>query len=49
MLETLRNGYKGDATDKALKNALSGTSIAKLALNSENAAMMDKYLYAIFV
>ena len=43
MLETLRNGYKGDATDKALKNALSGTSIAKLALNSENAAMMDTH------
>ncbi len=43
LLEKLRDSYKGDATDKALKNALSGTSISKLAVNSENAAMMDTH------
>ena len=43
LLAKLRDAYKGDATDKALKNALSGTSISKLAVNSENAAMMDTH------
>lgn len=43
LLAKLRDSYKGDATDKALKNALSGTSISKLAVNSENAAMMDTH------
>ena len=43
LLAKLRDSYNGDATDKALKNALSGTSISKLAVNSENAAMMDTH------
>ena len=43
MLLKLRASYKGEAADKALKNALAGTSIAKLAVNSENAAMIDTH------
>lgn len=43
MLEQIRSGYKGNACDKALKNALAGTSIGVLAVNSENAAMIDTH------
>ena len=43
MLAEISKGYQGTASDKALKNALAGTSIATLAVNSENAAMMDTH------
>jgi len=43
MLGLIRSGYKGNACDKAIKNALAGTSIGVLAVNSENAAMMDTH------
>ena len=41
MLSEISKGYVGDAKDKAIKNALFGTSIATLSVNSENAAMID--------
>lgn len=41
MLSEISKGYKGDANDKAIRNALAGTSIATLAVNAENAAMID--------
>ena len=34
MLAEISKGYEDSASDKALKNALAGTSIATLALNS---------------
>ena len=43
MLEEISKAYEGDSDDKAIRNALAGTSIATLALNSENAAMMDTH------
>ncbi len=43
MLVEISKGYAGDAKDKAIKNALAGTSIATLAINSENAAMIDTH------
>ena len=45
MLGLIRSGYKGNACDKAIKNALAGTSIGVLAVNSENAAMMDTHFF----
>ena len=43
MLEEISKGYEGTASDKAIKNALAGTSITTLAVNSENAAMIDTH------
>lgn len=43
MMSRIRTSYKGTAADKALKNAVAGTSIATLAVNSENAAMIDTH------
>lgn len=43
MLAEISKGYEGNAADKALRNALAGTSIATLAINSENAAMIDTH------
>ena len=43
MLAKISKGYEGNAADKALKNALAGTSIATLAINAENAAMIDTH------
>ena len=43
MLAQISKGYEGNAADKALKNALAGTSISTLAVNSENAAMIDTH------
>ena len=43
MLVEISKGYAGDAKDKAIKNARAGTSIATLAINSENAAMIDTH------
>ena len=39
----LRDSYEGNASDKALRNALATTSIATLAVNAENAAMIDTH------
>ena len=43
ILEKIAQGYAGNPSDKAIKNALAGTSIATLAINSENAAMIDTH------
>lgn len=41
MIGRLRNSYKPTAADRALRNALNGTDLDKLALNPEAAAAMD--------
>ena len=43
ILSQLQASFKNDATDKALKNALAGSSVGVLATNSENAAMIDTH------
>lgn len=43
MLEKISARYEGTASDKALRNALATTSIATLAINAENAAMIDTH------
>ena len=43
MLTRIRAAYKGDAADKAIRNALNTTSIGVLAANAENAAMIDTH------
>ncbi|MBQ8421079.1 MAG: C1 family peptidase [Bacteroidales bacterium] len=43
MLAEISAGYKGDAADKAIRNALAVTSIGTLAVNAENAAMIDTH------
>lgn len=43
MLEQISKGYAGDADDKALRNALAVTPINTLAINAENAAMIDTH------
>ena len=43
MLEVISKGYEGNAADKAIRNALAGTSIGTLAVNAENAAMIDTH------
>ena len=43
VLAKIKASYEGNPSDKAIKNALAGTSIATLALNSENAAMIDTH------
>ena len=43
MIERIRTSWKATPSDKALKNALAGTSIATLAINSDNAAMIDTH------
>ncbi len=42
-LSEIQKGYAGTPADKAVKNALAGTAINVLALNSENAAMIDTH------
>ena len=41
MLSRISESYTGSAEQKAVKNALASTSIATLAINSENLAMID--------
>ena len=41
MLSRISKSYTGSAEQKAVKNALASTSIATLAINSENLAMID--------
>ena len=43
MLAKISERYEGNASDKALRNALATTSIATLAINAENAAMIDTH------
>ena len=43
MLDEISKGYEGNASDKAIRNALACNPIATLALNSENAGMMDTH------
>ncbi|MCM1176985.1 MAG: C1 family peptidase [Clostridium sp.] len=41
MLEQISKGYTATPADRAIRNALAGTAINVLAVNSENAAMID--------
>ena len=43
MLSEISRGYSGDADDRAIRNALAGSSIAALAVNADNAAMIDTH------
>ena len=43
MLEKISATYADNAYDKAISNALAGTSIATLAINADNAAMIDTH------
>lgn len=43
MLARISGSYRGNAADRAIKNALAGTPIGTLAINSENAAMIDTH------
>ena len=43
MLSEISKGYEGDADDRAIRNALSGSSIATLSVNADNAAMIDTH------
>lgn len=42
-LSEIAGSYRNTPSDKAIRNALAGTSIATLAVNSENAAMIDTH------
>ncbi len=41
MLTEIEKGYQGSAADKAIRNALNTASVAVLAANADNAAMID--------
>ena len=43
MLAEISKRYEGDADDKAIRNALAVTPISTLAMNAENAAMIDTH------
>ena len=43
MLAEISKGYEGNASDKAIRNALACNPIATLAINSENAGMIDTH------
>ena len=43
MLEQISAPYEDNAYDRAISNALAGTSIATLAINADNAAMIDTH------
>lgn len=43
MLEQIKQSYQGTAADKALRNAIGGNDIRKLALNQENLTGMDTH------
>lgn len=43
MLSTIRNGYSDNSANRAVRNALAGQSIAVLAVNADNAAMIDTH------
>ena len=43
MLAQISATYEDNLYDKAISNALAGTSIATLAINADNAAMIDTH------
>ena len=43
ILSEISKGYEGDADDRAIRNALAGSSIATLSVNADNAAMIDTH------
>ena len=43
MLSEIRKGYEGTSADRAIRNALNTTPIGTLALNAENAGMIDTH------
>ena len=43
LLDKISAAYEDNAYDKAISNALAGTSIATLAVNADNAAMIDTH------
>ena len=43
MLEKISASYADNSYDRAINNALAGTSIATLAINADNAAMIDTH------
>ncbi len=43
MLSDFRSGFKNTPEQKAIRNALNSTSIATLAVNAENASMIDTH------
>ena len=43
MLEQIRKGYNDTPAEKAVRNALAGQSIATLAVNADNLAMIDTH------
>ena len=43
MMQQIREGYRGKASDKAVKNALASTPISTLAKNGDNLAMCDTH------
>ena len=45
MLEKISATYEDNGYDKAISNALAGTSISVLALNADNAAMIASQGY----
>lgn len=43
MLKQIRQSYRGDSNDKAIRNAISNNDINKLAVNSESKNNLDTY------
>ena len=43
MLQSIKQSYKATASDKAIRNAIGGNDIKKLALNQDNLTGMDTY------
>lgn len=43
MLTEIRNGFQGNAADRAIRNAMNAASINVLAANAENSAMIDTH------
>ena len=43
MLNQIKKSYQGTASDKALRNAIAGSDMRKLALNQENMTEMDTH------
>ncbi|MCR5018828.1 MAG: C1 family peptidase [Bacteroidales bacterium] len=43
MLQTIRSSYKGDASDRAIQNALNAAAINVLAASTERIAMIDTH------
>lgn len=43
VLNVVRQGYQGTAADRALRNAIGGTDLRKLAVNQENRQAMDTH------